>query len=73
MSKTDTAVGGIVDAVVSLEECVAIDEVETGAGDAADISNDEVDASSSPADSGVEGAGPDLSVGSELVRFLLLL
>ena len=65
-SKTNTLAGGIEDRIEALEEGVNVDEVETLAGVRAKIIDDEVDAASSTTNVGVEGTGPELSVGGQL-------
>lgn len=45
---------GIVDSVVALQESIAVDEVETAARVATDISNNEVDSTVYATDGGVE-------------------
>ena len=65
-SKTNTLAGGIEDRIEALEEGVTVNEVETLAGVRAKIIDDEVDAASSTTNVGVEGTGPELSVGGQL-------
>lgn len=48
---------GVVDSVVALQEGVAVDEVETAARVATDISNNEVDSTVYATDGGVELVG----------------
>ena len=64
-SKTNTLVGGIEDGIKALEEGHTVDEVETFTGGRTEIANDKVDAAGSTTDEGVEGTGPELSVGSQ--------
>ena len=65
-SKTNTLVGGVVDGIEALEEGHTIDEVETLTRVRAKIVNDEVDAAGSTTNLGIEGTGPDLSIGGQL-------
>ena len=58
--------GGIVDRIEAFEEGHTVDEVETLTRGSAEIADDEVDVTSSTTDLGVEGTGPDLSVGGQL-------
>jgi len=64
--KTNTLAGGIEDRIEALEEGVTVDEVETLAGVRAKIVDDKVDVASNTTDVGVEGTGPELSVGGQL-------
>ena len=65
-SKTNTLIGGIVDGIEALEEGHTVDEVETLTGVRTEIADDQVDVASSTTDLGVEGTGPDLSIGGQL-------
>ena len=68
--EADLRVGGIEDGVESLEERVAVDEVEALAGVAADVADDEVDVVRRAADRAVQRTRPDLGVCREAVRVL---
>jgi len=65
-SQTNTLVGGIEDGIEALKEAVTIDEVETFTRGRTKIVDDEVDAAGSTTDVGVEGTGPELSIGGQL-------
>ena len=54
--EADALVGGVEDTVETLEEDLAIDEIETLAGGGADVVNDEVDGAGAATDGGVQGA-----------------
>lgn len=64
--ETDALVGGIEDGVETLEEGVAVDEVETLARVRAEVVDDEVDGAGGATDVGVQRAGEELSVGGQL-------
>lgn len=65
-SKANTLLASIVDRIEAFEEGLTAEEVETLACVRAKIADDEVDAVGSTTEEGVEGTGPDLSIGGQL-------
>ena len=70
-SETNPLVGGIEHGVEALEESEPVDEVETLAAVGTKIVDNEVDAAGNSTDVGVEGTGPELTIGSQLEGALI--
>lgn len=62
----NTMVGSIEDSIEALEESLSVDKVQTLSRGCSDVTNNQVNAIGSPANSCVKGTRPDLSVGGKL-------
>ena len=67
---TNTLLRSVIDAVKPLKPGLSIDEVQSLARVAPEITDNDVDTARSPADGSVQRTRPDLSVGCELERCL---
>lgn len=66
--QSDLLIGGVIDGVEALQECVTVDEIKTLTTGGTKIANNQVDTASGATDLCVKRAGPQLGVWGKSVR-----
>lgn len=70
-SEANTLVSRIKDSVKALKESQTVDEVQTLSTGCSKIGHDKIDIASHATNVGVESTGPNLSISSEFIGFLM--